>query len=145
MRVAVSPILSMLLTGCVWGMTKPKDCAHYQANTASDVLEHAATAKGVAGVELSHALCSSKLERLTGLPAGRAEVGWCAELRQRVPATASAVRAAVAEQCGEALRRGVVYAHWDTVVGDQFFFVAAQYQQIGPLFPRGVPSKPPRR
>jgi hypothetical protein len=130
-----------LLTGCTWGRSTARDCSDYQANAASEALERAAAAKGIREVELTHALCSSKLERLAGLRAGRAEVGWCAAVRERVPATAAAVRSAAAAQCAEALRRGVVYANWDTVVGDEFFFVAGDYKQIGPLFPRGVPQK----
>jgi hypothetical protein len=102
------------------------------------VLERTAAAKGISEVEITHAMCSSKLERLAGLRAGHAEVGWCAAIREKVPARAAAVRSAAAAKCAEAMQRGVVYASWDAVVGDQFIFVAGDYKQIGPLSPRGV-------
>jgi hypothetical protein len=133
--------MSALLAGCVWGRTTPQHCAAYQLNSASDALEREAEARGIRSVELSHALCSSRLERLEGLQTSHAEVGWCADIREQVPATAAAVRAAAGVHCAEAIRRSVAYAHWSAVVGDRFIFAAPRYEHVGPLSPEPLPEK----
>lgn len=129
-RAALALGIVGVLSGCVWGQTRPRDCTNFAMSAGPGEIERMVIAAGAATVEVTHVLCSSKLERLAGLDPARAEVGWCGSIKQTLPADARAIAASSAAQCREAIRRQATYAWWDAAVAGHSVHVSGRQVSV---------------
>ena len=124
----VAAVLAMALSGCTWGRSKPENCARFVVGAGNARLAALAADAGAGEATIEHSLCSNHRERLADfMDVRHEEVGWCARVEEKIPASAVAAGASVGKWCDEAVRRQVRYAHWSSVIGDSLLFVS-EYQ-----------------